>query len=286
MFSNTFSDSLILVVGRRDGDYRDSDYIHLSNTQIVDLTEQARSCPNLTEYPITPINSATGAIVSGHPMICGGWSELPDFVAYSECYRYKKDSNTWIFLTNMTEKRMRSASVVINGSLFVMGGFRGHSLGAQSSTEYISPDGYASQPGPELPSARYGHCAVMLSTGQVMLLGGQDLESKSVITFDHHTETFNTSLPPLKFDREHFGCAVFNSAMHENREVVLAVGGGIQATAEVWDYTQPNAEWTESNYSFLSACIVIVSFYWPRIFFLWVYSRTSLYMDRTTVNFF
>ena len=256
MFSNTFSDSLVLVVGRRDGDYRDSDYIHLNNTQIVDLTEQARSCPNLTKYPITPVSSATGAIVSGHPMICGGWSGLPDLVAYSECYHYNKDSNNWIFLTNMTEKRMYSASVVINGSLFVMGGFRGHSAGAQSSTEYVSPDGFASKPGPELPSAQYGHCAVKLSTGQVMLLGGDPYypynlyDSKSVIKFDHHTETFNTSLPPLKFDREHFGCALFNSAMHENREVVLAVGGYFQATAEVWDYTQPNAEWTEINYSF------------------------------------
>ena len=258
MFSNTFSDSLILVVGRREGDYRDSN-IHLNNTQIVDLKEQARSCPNFTKYPITPINSATGAIVSGHPMICGGWSEYPDWVTYSECYHYKKDSNTWTFLTNMMDKRVHSASVVINGSLFVMGGFRGHSLGAQSSTEYVSPDGYASQPGPELPSARYGHCAVKLSTGQVMLLGGH-LESKSVVTFDHHTETFNTSLPPLKFDREHCGCAVFNSAMHENREVVLAVGGPKQATAEVWDYTQPNAEWIESNYPFLSAHLVLFHF--------------------------
>ena len=267
MFSNTFSDSLILVVGRRGGDYRDR------NTQIIDLTEQARSCPNLAKYPITPVSSATGAIVSGLPMICGGWSGLPDLVAYSECYHYNKDSNNWIFLTNMTEKRMYSASVVINGSLFVMGGFRGHSAGELSSTEYVSPDGFASRSGPELPSPRFGHCAVKLSTGQVMLLGGDPYhpwnlyDSKSVITFDYRTEIFNTSLPPLKFDRDSFGCAVFNSAMHENREVVLAAGGNLQATAEVLDYTQPNAEWTESNYSFLFL------FYWPRNFFLWVHQK-------------
>ena len=227
-----------MVVGGEDDNYN-----RQNDSQLSSLT---RSCSNLQNYPIA-MGGATGAIVSGHPIICGGWSGEPDFVAYSECYHYNKDSNNWIFLTNMTEKRMYSASVVINGSLFVMGGFRGHSLGEQSSTEYVSPDGYASQPGPELPSARYGHCAVKLSTGQVMLLGGV-LESKSVITFDHHTETFNTSLPPLKFDREHFGCAVFSSAMHENREVVLAVGGKTLATAEVLDHTQPNAEWTESNY--------------------------------------
>ena len=245
MFSNTFSDSLILVVGRRGGDYKDR------NTQIIDLTEQARSCQNFTKYPIAHISSATGAIVSGHPMICGGWSGLPDLVAYSECYHYNKDSSNWIFLTNMMEKRMYSASVVINGSLFVMGGFRGHSAGALSSTEYVSPDGDVSQPGPELPSARYGHCAVKLSTGQVMILGGyipRDMSEKNVIIFDPDTETFNTSLPSLKYARRYFGCAVFNSTMHDNREVVLAAGGWNQATAEILDYTQPNAIWTESNY--------------------------------------
>ena len=189
--------------------------------------------------------------MSGHPMICGGCGGW-ETAAHSECYRYKKDSNTWIFLTNMTEKRMYSASVMLNGSLFVMGGFRGHSLGAQSSTEYVSPDGDASQPGPELPAARYGHCAVKLSTGQVLLIGGDSEENyRSVIIFDPDTETFDTSLPSLKFDRSYLACAVFNSAMHDNREVVLAVGGTYQATAEIWDYTQPNAEWTESNYSFL-----------------------------------
>ena len=39
--------------------------------------------------------------------------------------------------------------------------------------------------------------------------------------------------------------------MHDNREVVLAVGGLFRATAEVLDYTQPNAEWTQSNYKFI-----------------------------------
>ena len=44
------------------------------------------------------------------------------------------------------------------------------------------------------------------------------------------------------------GCAVFKSVLHENREVVLAVGGYGQATAEVYDYTQTNASWAMSNF--------------------------------------
>ena len=65
------------------------------------------------------------------------------------------------------------------------------------------------------------------------------------------TEEFDQSLPPLKFDRWDFGCAAFNSPMHDNREVVLAVGGWNQATAEVLDYTQTNPAWEESNYEYI-----------------------------------
>ena len=38
------------------------------------------------------------------------------------------------------------------------------------------------------------------------------------------------------------GCATFNSPMHDNREVVLAVGGYEQATAQVLDYSQPKSQ--------------------------------------------
>jgi hypothetical protein len=148
----------------------------------------------------------------------------------------------------MTTKRVFSASVPLNGKLWVTGGDQNR----LPSTEYVSPNGDASQPGPDLPSARAGHCAVKLSTGKVMLLGGGygNLNGigKSVIIFDPDTETFDISLQSLKTHRFNFGCAVFKSAMHDNREVVLAVGGLFRATAEVWDYTQLNAEWTESNY--------------------------------------
>jgi hypothetical protein len=85
-----------------------------------------------------------------------------------------------------------------------------------------------------------------------MLLGG-DPDYKSVIIFHPETEQFDQLLPPLIFGRLAAGCAAFKSPLHDNREVVLAVGGSGQATADVLDYTQPNPAWTESNY----ICILI-----------------------------
>ena len=154
----------------------------------------------------------------------------------------------------MSTKRETSASVPVNGKLLVLGGGVGDNRLATS--EYVSPDGDASQPGPDLPGPRSSFCAVLLSNGQVMLLGGSPGRNrKNVIIFNPDTEVFDQSLPPLIFERRSAGCAAFKSPLHDNREVVLAAGGRRQATAEVLDYTQPNPAWTESNYSFIHCFI-------------------------------
>ena len=121
----------------------------------------------------------------------------------------------------MATKRYYSASVPVKGKLLVLGGCDGDNRLATS--EYVSPDGDASQPGPDLPGPRSSHCAVKLSNGQVMILGGYP-DKKSVIIL-HPDTGIDQSLPPLTFERSNFGCAAFNSPMHDNREVVLAVGG-------------------------------------------------------------
>jgi hypothetical protein len=160
----------------------------------------------------------------------------------------------------MSTKRYYSASVPVNGKLLVLGGWDGDNVLATS--EYVSPDGDASQPGPDLPGPRSSHCAVKMANGQVMLLGG-DPDEKSVIIFHPDTEKFDQSLPPLTFGRYGAGCAAFKSPLHDNREVVLAVGGSGTATAEVLDYTQPNPAWTESNYIYMyfdeyEKCLTII----------------------------
>jgi len=226
-----------MIVG---GSYTQPEYEYQSSdAQIVNLSNDTSTCNNFPDYPLA-MRGATGAIVSGHPIICGGRSKES---IHSECYHHSKATNSWTFLSNMSTKRSNSASVPVNGKLMVLGGLDEDYNGLGTS-EYVSPDGDASQPGPDLPGPRYEHCAVKLSNGQVMLLGGFP-DEKSVIIFHPDTEKFDQSLPQLTFDRYGAGCAAFKSPLHDNREVVLAVGGGGQATAEVLDYTQPNPVWTE-----------------------------------------
>jgi len=233
----------IMIVGGHDRNNRLKD-----DTQIVNLKNETSTCNNFRDYP-EEMTVATGAVVSGHPIICGGYSGY----GLNECYLYSKSNNTWKFLTDMSTKRYRSASVPVNGKLLVLGGkakkINGytHTL---ATSEYVSLDGDGSQPGPDLPRPLSAQCAAKLTNGQVMLLGG-DQDRKGVIIFNPDTEKFDQSLPPLIYDRTLFGCAAFKSPLHDNREVVLAVGGYNQTTAELLDYTQPNPAWTESNYSFI-----------------------------------
>ena len=70
-----------MIVGGYDSD----DY---SDAQIVDLSNQTRSCNNFQDYPIA-MEGATGAIVLGQPIVCGGWSGS----AHSECYKYSKGTS-------------------------------------------------------------------------------------------------------------------------------------------------------------------------------------------------
>ena len=85
-----------------------------------------------------------------------------------------------------------------------------------------------------------------------MVIGGQTHRgpnaTSSAIIFDPDTKTFDHSLPSLNIPRIGLACVTFNSVTHDRREVVLAVGGIGEATAEVYDYTQPNAMWTQSNH--------------------------------------
>ena len=82
----------------------------------------------------------------------------------------------------------------------------------------------------------------------MMIGGGTKEQRKTVMMFepDSH-EKFDESVPSLIHEAYDAGCAVFKSAMHNYRLVVLSVGGQGGSFAEVYDYTKPNSTWIESK---------------------------------------
>ena len=156
-------------------------------------------------------------------------------------------SNAWKLHAKMNSSRYVLSSAVVNGGLWMTGGNHGDDL---ASTEFIFSNGSVIN-GPNLPSARRQHCMVTLNDGRVMILGGHGLEGpssndQSVQIFNPEDDTFTTG-PTLLYRKIEAGCTLFMSPLHENRPIVLAVGGSSQSTAEVLDYTVANAIWEEGK---------------------------------------
>ena len=101
----------------------------------------------------------------------------------------------------------------------------------------------------------FDHAKVSLPSGNVMIIGGHPTE-KNVDVFDPKSKKYAVSVPSLIHSRFNAGCAIFNSPLHNFRPVILAVGGLSQATAEIYDYTQPNAKWTESKINSIPVAII------------------------------
>ena len=70
--------------------------------------------------------------------------------------------------------------------------------------------------------------------------GGRDTECQ---TYNRTTQDWILN-PKPKFTSNNYeeGCTLFYSAKHENRPVVMVVGGKDTKT-EILDYTLPNAQW-------------------------------------------
>ena len=93
---------------------------------------------------------------------------------------------------------------------------------------------------------------VDLHDGRFMIIGGSNRkrEEKTVLMYHASNSSF-TSGPSLRTARWYAACTLFQSSKHNQRWVVLAVGGERNpegATSEVLDFTIPNAVWEECKY--------------------------------------
>ena len=90
-----------------------------------------------------------------------------------------------------------------------------------------------------------------LPSGKLLVIGGSPSSSvgTKVLEFDPATNSYD-DMPPLTTYRWDHACAVFQSPQHEDRYVAMIAGGVYEATAEILDYSQPNAKWTPSKIRF------------------------------------
>ena len=142
--------------------------------------DNSLSCQNLAPFAKMAFG-ATGALVEGVPLICGG-GYYPSGSYYDECYQITKLMTSLV--TNMKSKRRYAASVVLdNNKLWVMGGHDGSTY--LSSTEYVQI-GAGSTSGPDLPLAVYSHAIVAWNSSYFMLIGGTYNYNELAKTFYYH----------------------------------------------------------------------------------------------------
>ena len=205
--------------------------------QVVDVDGSA-TCSDLAPYPLNP-HAGGGGLLENTPVFCGS----AHFT--TQCYSYDKASNTWNFLANLVTGRGYFGAAIFKGALWVTGGFNGGNL---DSTEIIALDGTITS-GTNLPNARHGHCMVVLNDDEFMILGSWSPSDqyRNTMTYNANSETFSSG-PSMIYDRRSATCSIFRSKLHNDRQVVLCAGGYLdQGTAELLDFSQENAQWTEGT---------------------------------------
>ena len=117
------------------------------------------------------------------------------------------------------------------------------------TTEFLHPNGSITY-GPDLPNKRSCHCSAKIDDHRIVLAGartGTGISGASTIIYDTTTNTF-TNGPDMIYSRCYASCAVFRSAKHGGRPVLIAAATG--KFTDIWDFDISNS-WEAGTYIFL-----------------------------------
>ena len=138
-------------------------------SEVVDIRENSSYCRSLPDYPLQA-QYASGGILNGQPLICGGVVGLEESnTATNECYVYNATSLTWSLFASMNHKRYGASGVTLDNKRFlIMGGSSQKNV--NSTSEYIWSDGSV-EVGPITPYiGLQWHCLVRLDGGKVIII--------------------------------------------------------------------------------------------------------------------
>ncbi len=116
-------------------------------------------------------------LTSGQVLIAGGSNNHGVFPANTELYNPNPISlgGSWTATTNTlaTARTQHTATLLPSGQVLVTGGGQGF-FTVFASTEVYDPgtNSWSSSPAANLATARYGHTATLLASGQVLVVGG------------------------------------------------------------------------------------------------------------------
>ena len=138
-------------------------------SEVVDIRENSSYCRSLPDFPLQA-QYASGGILDGQPLICGGIVGLEESnSATNECYVYNATSLTWALFANMNEERYGASGIALDNKRFLIMGGTSQTNG-NSTSEYILSDGTV-EAGPITPYIDLEwHCLVRLDDGKVIII--------------------------------------------------------------------------------------------------------------------
>ena len=138
-------------------------------SEVVDIRENSSYCRSLPDYPLQA-QHASGGILNGQPLICGGIVALEESNnATNECYVYNANSLDWVLFANMTHKRYGACGITLDDKRFLIMGGSGQT-DSNITSEYIMSDGSVIA-GPNIPDMGLEwHCIVRLEGGKVIII--------------------------------------------------------------------------------------------------------------------
>ncbi len=175
-----------------------SDYLAMGNVDIYDAASGWSPGPKL----LSPrVGAIAAALPGGGALLAGGFPEIgghdgpgPDPLATATTYN--PSSGTWTNAPNMsTARAYATATALPDGRILVAGGYdrrvilltnpsrEGVQLIPVAGSLFFNPASSAWTAGAALAQARFGHLAVALRGGRVLVVGGSDpLHSEQVLT--------------------------------------------------------------------------------------------------------
>ena len=202
------SSSILVITGRDDTTTLSPEVINL----------EGKTCSRLPEKYPKNVYGATGGFINGQVIICGGLDRDTD-ERLNECYTIKKGGGSWTLLANLHEKRYYSSSVVIDKSLYIIGGLGS----ACESIESISPNGLKKQHEPGYPHCIYQHSSVAINKTTSITIGGGDPEFYDK-TYYYNGKEFSKG-PDLITGRRYYHAAGLLRDKVTNDEYIAVVGG-------------------------------------------------------------
>ena len=194
-----------------------------------------------TRLNFLPRNKAFGGQIGENNIICGG-RYSPDEEVYDTCFSISNDGE--VFSTLQVAKHS-AASVIWNNTLYINGGSipKGRGSIAVNSTEIIVQNSNLITK--DLLRPLSGHCAVLLNTKKIMIIGGRDLKDYQNKTYfvDPNENFTSTDGPSMTNERSYHACS---STVFKHEDYVMVVGGYPTKSANKTElYRGSYNNWTE-----------------------------------------